>query len=65
MGAKGGRILRNPADPNDLTMVFEWDTVDHAQAFAQSPELREVMQKAGVVGKPYSSFHEEVEKVSS
>lgn len=39
-------------DPNDVTIVFEYDDLAEAQRFTQSDELREVMQEAGVLGKP-------------
>jgi quinol monooxygenase YgiN len=62
-GCKGGRLFRNANDPNEIVMLFEWDSVENAQKFAQSPDLREAMQRAGVVDKPDVYFLEEVEKV--
>ena len=60
-GSKGGRLLRNAQDPNRLTILFEWESVDKAQQFAQSPELRAAMEEAGVTGQPQVSFLEEIE----
>lgn len=39
-------------DPNDVTIIFEYDDLAEARAFTRSDELREVMQEAGVLGKP-------------
>ena len=44
------------SDPNSLTLVFEWDSLDNARKYAQSPELKAAMEKAGVVGPPEIFF---------
>ena len=59
-GSKGGRVFCNPEDPNDLFILFEWDSVENIQKFAQSDNLRETMQKAGVIGMPDVHFLKEV-----
>jgi hypothetical protein len=46
------RIYRNTSDGNDLTMTHEVQDASKALAFMVSPELREVMKKAGVIGTP-------------
>ena len=60
-GSKSGMLLRNAHDPNELVVLFEWDTLEHAQQFAQSEDLRQVMQRAGVVDQPDIYFLEKVE----
>jgi heme-degrading monooxygenase HmoA len=62
-GSKGGRLFRNAADPNEMVILFEWDDIKKAQQFAQSPELRAAMERAGVVDRPDIYFLEEIEKV--
>jgi heme-degrading monooxygenase HmoA len=49
-------ILRNVDNPNELVVVLEWDDLDRARQFAQSQELREAMQNAGVTGPPEVLF---------
>ncbi len=61
-GSKGARLFRNAADPNEMVLLFEWDNLEKAQKFAQSPELRETMEKAGVVDHPDLYFLDEVEQ---
>jgi heme-degrading monooxygenase HmoA len=48
MGCLGGRIWRGADDPNQVSVVMEWDTVDHARAFAGSFELEQAMHWASV-----------------
>lgn len=64
-GSQGGYLLRNPSNPNEVVIVFRWDSLDHAHQFTQMPALREIMQKAGVVGMPDFYFMEEVEELSA
>lgn len=59
-GSNGGRVFRSADNPNELFILFEWDSVENAQKFAQSDSLKEAMQKAGVVGIPEVYFVEEV-----
>ena len=59
-GEKHYWILHPIDDPNDLVLFFEWDTVENAQAFLSSPQLRETMGEAGVLEAPEVDFLEEV-----
>jgi heme-degrading monooxygenase HmoA len=61
-GSKGGRLLRSAEDPNELVILLEWDNLQKARQFAQSDDLRNTMQRAGVVGKPEVYFLEELER---
>ncbi len=49
-------IYRDASDPNQLTLIFKWNTIANAQKFAHSPELKVSMDKAGVVGTPDIHF---------
>jgi heme-degrading monooxygenase HmoA len=62
-GSQGGRLFRNADDPNETLIFWQWEDLDKARAFAQSQDLRETMQRAGVVGSPNIYFLEEVEEV--
>lgn len=55
-GEKSAQIFHDANDPNSLTLLFEWDNLDNARQYAQSPELKAAMQKAGVTGPPTISF---------
>lgn len=63
-GSKGGLVLRNADDPNQITVLLEWDNLDNARAFAGSDELREAMQRGGVVltGPPNVKFYDAVDR---
>jgi heme-degrading monooxygenase HmoA len=61
-GSKGGRRLRSAEDPNELVILLEWDNLQKSRQFAQSDDLRNTMQRAGVVGKPGMYFLEELER---
>jgi len=63
-GEKSYQIFHTAEDPNDLVLLFEWDNLDNARKYMQSEELREAMQRGGVVGQPDICFLEEVEKGS-
>jgi hypothetical protein len=51
-GEQSCRIFRTAGNPNDLTLLFEWDNVEKARRYITSDELRKKMQEAGVNGVP-------------
>lgn len=52
-GATGVKqVYRDVDDANTVTVVIEWDNAENPRKFMDDPALREVMQKAGVVGVP-------------
>jgi quinol monooxygenase YgiN len=59
-GELSDTIYRDANNPNELTILFEWDSLENAQKYSQSQELKEAMQKAGVEGPPNISFLNEV-----
>ena len=62
-GSKGGRLLRNADDPNELVVLLKWDSLDNARRFADADDLREAMQRAGVADQPDVYFLEEVDRL--
>ncbi len=63
-GSKGGFVLRNAENGNQMTVLLEWDSLENARAFANSDDLREAMQRAGVTGRPNVSFLDEADRPS-
>jgi len=59
-GELSDKIYNDASDPNKLTIVFKWNSLANAQKWAQSPELKAAMEKAGVDGPPSISFLNEV-----
>jgi heme-degrading monooxygenase HmoA len=51
-------------DPNEIFILLEWDTKEHATNFVESEELRKIMKKAGVITKPEIRFFEKIEDFS-
>ena len=45
-------LLQDADDQNVVTLIFEAEDLKRAEEFSKSDDLREAMQKAGVVGKP-------------
>ena len=66
-GSKGGFVLRNADDPNQISVLLEWDNLDNARAYTDSDDLREAMQRAGVIltGPPNVSYLDEVDRPSA
>ena len=59
-GALFARVNRAVDDPNMVAVVAGYETLEVAKAFLDSPELKQKMQEAGVVGEPRIEFYEEV-----
>jgi hypothetical protein len=45
-------LLRGASDSNEFVLLFEANDLSRAKAFAASADLRETMQKVGVLDKP-------------
>ena len=63
-GSKGGRLFRNADNPDEVVVLLEWDDLGNARQFSQSPDLKQVMQQAGVTDQPDMYFLDEVDKPS-
>ncbi len=62
-GAKFARINRGVDDPNLVTTVCGFDSLDTLNGFVSDPELKATMQEAGVSGEPRIEIYEEVEVI--
>jgi hypothetical protein len=52
-GATGDEhVYRDANNPNIVTTLMGWDSMENAQKFANDPKLAEVMKQAGVIGMP-------------
>jgi len=45
-------VYQSADDPNDVTVIHDFHTLDEAKAFAALPELKAAMEKSGVKGVP-------------
>jgi hypothetical protein len=57
-GLRDKLVLRNADDPQELVILFETDDLGAARGFSQAPQLKEIMEKAGVLDKPDIYFLE-------
>lgn len=57
-GVTSESAYQSADDPNDVTVIHDFDSIDSARAFAASPELKEAMGQLGVIGKPQIWFTE-------
>ncbi|HVO74482.1 MAG TPA: hypothetical protein VMT35_10705 [Ignavibacteriaceae bacterium] len=64
-GSKGARLFRGADDPNKVIILMEWDSFENAKKFAGSQDLKETMQKAGVLEMPDVFFLDEIQKTNS
>lgn len=55
-GEISAQIFRDAGDPNSLTVLNKWDSLENAQKFVHSPDLMAATEKAGVAGPPTVLF---------
>lgn len=51
-GVRRAAVFQGLSDPNEVTVIFDFDDLQAAEAFIGSDELRARMQEAGVVMPP-------------
>ena len=51
-GSTGFEVFQSANDPNDVTALLDWPSVDAAKAFAASDSLKAAMKDAGVASQP-------------
>lgn len=62
-GAQFARVNRAVDDPNLITVVSGFESLEALQGFIGDPDLKEKMQEAGVSGEPRIEIYEEVEVI--
>jgi quinol monooxygenase YgiN len=45
-------VYQSTDNPNDVTVIHDFHSIEKAKAFAASPELKAAMEKSGVKGAP-------------
>ena len=55
-GELSALVFQDAGDPNRVTVLNKWKSLEIAQKFASSPELKAAMEKAGVIGQPAVLF---------
>ena len=52
MGVIYKTVYQSTDDPNDVTVIHDFHSLEAAKAFAASPDLKAGMEKSGVKGAP-------------
>jgi quinol monooxygenase YgiN len=55
-GELSAQVFHDASDPNSITTINKWDSLENAQKFAHSPDLKAAMEKGGVAGAPSVYF---------
>jgi antibiotic biosynthesis monooxygenase (ABM) superfamily enzyme len=58
-GGGADQVFQDASDPNTFIAIIKWDTLENAQKWTQSSELKTTMEKSGVVGPPTVYFMNE------
>ena len=55
-GQLSEQVFRDANDPNSITTLTKWSSLEKAQKFARSPELKAAMESIDVAGPPNVFF---------
>ena len=55
-GCLDAQVFQSPSDPNEITIITDWQSVEAAKAFAASPVLKASMKSAGAISQPEILF---------
>jgi heme-degrading monooxygenase HmoA len=62
-GETGFHMFHNVDDPREVVLLLDWESAEGARKFMTSDELRNAMEKAGVIGSPEVHYLEDVRSV--
>lgn len=62
--SKGGYVFRNINNSNEIVVLLEFEDLGKTRQFAESEDLKQAMQRAGVVDKPDIYLLEETDRPS-
>jgi len=57
-GVTDEAVYQAADNPNDVTVIHDFDSLDEARAFASNPQLKKTMDEIGVTGQPQIWFTE-------
>jgi len=58
-GEESYQLFQSAGKPNEVTVLFNWESKEKAEAFLNSDELKDKMKEAGVLDAPEVTFLEE------
>ena len=53
-------VFRNPADPNLIHLVFDWESKEKFEGFFADPLTRETMKESGTIAPPKFTIVERI-----
>jgi hypothetical protein len=62
-GETEARVMVSVDDPREVTLFFDWDSLDRGRRFMGSDDLKQAMKQGGVVGDPDIRFLEDARTV--
>jgi heme-degrading monooxygenase HmoA len=62
-GETEARVMISVDDPREVTLFFNWDSLERARRFVGSDDLKQAMKQGGVVGDPEIRFLEDARTV--
>jgi quinol monooxygenase YgiN len=57
-GSSGSHVFQNYANQNEVLVITDWDNKIQGIKFGQSAELKNAMERAGVISAPEITFSE-------
>jgi hypothetical protein len=64
-GSLGCEILHNSRIPNEVSIIWNWDNLGHAQEYFNRTSWRDLMKISGVAKIPEILFFDIVEKINA
>jgi quinol monooxygenase YgiN len=55
-GCLGHTIYRDADNPNDVSILMDYESRERAEEFMRDPSLAEAMQKGGVISEPRATW---------
>ena len=62
-GATGHELYRGIDDPDEITVVNHFPSMQQAETFARDPSLRGAMERGGVITEPRLTWAQDTEAV--
>ena len=55
-GCTGAQVFQSLSDPDEITIITDWPSVETMKAFATSSSLKEAMKRAAAISQPEILF---------
>ncbi len=62
-GSRGARVFRHRHEPNRVSLLLEWESVEALNRFLEDPDVRESMRLGGAVRPPELTLLDAIEEL--